>query len=257
MLSERIRIKYGCGVHFLNMKKVDISSTDIRQSLSGDMKLASHSLPANVFCAIYSEGIYGVGDSRYRIPDKYMEVTRKLKKSLKHSRYLHTMGVAYMCAVMAHRWDTDMEDAILAGLLHDCAKCNSDERNIELMRKDGINITDDELKAPQLLHSKAGVIVARDEYGIRDDNILNAIRLHTTGAPGMNLLEKIVFVADYIEPGRYKVKNLSQIRKLAFVDIDICVYEILKNTLRFLKKSGSYIDEAAIGAYEFYSHQKQ
>ena len=104
-----------------------------------------------------------------------------------------------------------------------------------------------------LLHAKVGAIIAKKEFGIIDADILSSIRTHTTGEPDMSLLQKIIFTADYIEPGRDKAKRLDEIRELAFSDLDICVREILFDTLSYLDETKSDIDPATRETYEFYS----
>ena len=94
--------------------------------------------------------------------------------------------------------------------------------------------------------------MAAEKYGIDDNDILNAIRYHTTGRPGMSLLEKIIFVADYIEPGRYTAKNLPLVRKMAFSDIDEALLKILYDTLVYLNSTGNTVDPMTQKTYEYY-----
>ena len=96
------------------------------------------------------------------------------------------------------------------------------------------------------------VINAFHYAGVKDEDILNAIRYHTTGRPGMSLLEKIIFVADYIEPGRDSAPNLPQVRSLAFESIDDCVLQILKDTLIYLGTTGAEVDPMTQITYEYY-----
>lgn len=181
---------------------------------------------------------------------------RKAMKTVQDSkRYEHTLGVAYTSVSLAMKYGVSLKDAELAGLLHDCAKCISHEEKIEICKKNGIEITDIEKRNPFLLHTKVGCFLAKQEYGVRDENILNAILNHTTGRPAMTLLEKIVFVADYIEPGRDQAPNLTEIRKLAFEDIDKTLVLILKDTLDYLKSGGGEIDPMTQNTYEYYIKQ--
>ena len=94
--------------------------------------------------------------------------------------------------------------------------------------------------------------MAMDTYHIKDINILNAITNHTTGRPGMSNLEKIVFIADYIEPGRKESPNLDYIRKLAFLDLDKALVKILQDTLEYLKESNHEVDPTTQKTYDFY-----
>ncbi len=251
-LTDEVSKRYNCGVLVLSMKQVDISSSKIRQMLAKNPDSLLSYIPSEVFALIYLNGFYGVCDLPFAIPKDFKPVTEKLKETLKHTRFIHTLGVAYTAAQMALKWGCDMNDAILAALLHDCAKCNSDAENLEILKNAGIEVTKSEINAPQLLHSKAGTLVAKDIYGIEDEKILNAIRLHTTGAPDMSLLEKIIFIADYIEPGRYKIKNLPYIRRIAFEDIDLCLVKIFKNTINYINRIGGFIDPQAVKAYDYY-----
>lgn len=190
---------------------------------------------------------------------KVQEIKEKLKNELKSSRYEHTIGVAYTAMALAMRYGVSLQDAELAGLLHDCAKCMSDEKLYNIIAKHKVKLTETELNNTSLLHSKAGAIVAKKDYNVNDEGILDAIRYHTTGKPGMSMLEKIIFTADYIEPGRTKQNRLNEIRQMAFIDIDACIYMISEDTLAYLSKCGKMIDEntAAICSYYKESYIKR
>ncbi|MDO5403649.1 MAG: bis(5'-nucleosyl)-tetraphosphatase (symmetrical) YqeK [Eubacteriales bacterium] len=186
----------------------------------------------------------------------YIEkLRRQVKEALKSDkmRFRHTIGVADTCACMAMRYGVDMQQAYIAGLLHDCAKCVPDEVKIRQCRKYNIYLTDIELKNEYLIHSKLGAFYAKELYGIKDEQICSAIKYHTTAKCDMSMLEKIVFLADYIEPYRNKAKNLEYIRNLAFVDIDKAVYEVLKDTIKYLKQSDRPIDTTTEETFNFYS----
>ena len=136
--------------------------------------------------------------------------------------------------------------------MHDNAKSYTKEELIEFCEEKGIAITKSEYKAPHLLHCKVGAYIAKNKYNVDDVRILNAILNHTTGAPDMSLLEQIIFVADYIEPRRYKANRLSEIRAMAYYDIDIATAMILQDTINYLKDIDAYIDERTINTYEYY-----
>lgn len=186
--------------------------------------------------------------NQYNIP----KMQRKLKKELDDDRYRHTLGVMYTSAALAMRYGVDLEKAQVAGLLHDCAKCIPNEKKIKLCEKHEIPITRVEQGAPFLLHSKLGAYLARTKYEVADEEILQAIVWHTTGKPEMTLLEEIVFLADYIEPMRWKANNLEEIRKMAFQDLERAVYMTLRDTLRYLEKGTGEVDEMTRTAYEYY-----
>jgi predicted HD superfamily hydrolase involved in NAD metabolism len=110
-----------------------------------------------------------------------------------------------------------------------------------------------------LIHAKLGAKLAKEKYGVLEKEILSAIENHTTGKPDMTMLEKIVFSADYIEPGRKRIPGLDEIRNIIFIDIDEAVYLILKNTLEYLKTENKCIDQTSQWAFAFYKslHDKK
>ena len=181
-----------------------------------------------------------------------IEIQRELKKKQSEHRYIHTIGVQYTSICLAMKYGYDIQKAELAGLLHDSAKHYSNEKLLKTCLKQNVPVSEIERQSPFLLHGKAGAVLAQRKYDIYDEDILNAIRFHTTGRPNMSLLEKIVFVADYIEPGRNVAPNLDALRKLSFENIDEAVYEILKQTLFYLKKKKAIVDPSSIETYNFY-----
>lgn len=188
------------------------------------------------------------------------KMQKKLSKYLDSDRFEHTIGVMYTCAALAMAYDYDLEIAQLAGLMHDCAKCIPNKKKIHLCSHHNIPVTDFELKNPFLLHSKLGAYIAEKKYGVTEQNVLEAIKWHTTGKANMTILEKIVYIADYIEPHRYKAVNLDEIRALAFKDLDECMYRILEDTLGYLGADDSRnIDQASVDAFHYYEfiHQQK
>lgn len=182
----------------------------------------------------------------------FNNIRESLITELSESRYKHTIGVEYTAASLAMKYQYNIEKARMAGLLHDCAKNISDDNLLQLCIADNIEIKEIEKTCKYLLHSKYGAFLAKSKYGIDDEDILNAIYYHTIGRPHMSILEKIVFVADYIEPGRDKAKNLEIIRKVAFEDIDLAIYMILRDTIEYLNNTVSFIDSDTLKTYEFY-----
>lgn len=187
------------------------------------------------------------------IDEQYEECRRMLKENISNKRYLHSLGVSNTSACLAMRYGYDIRKAYLAGLLHDCAKGLKHHQLIEKVEKAGMEISDIERDNPELLHSKAGAVIAKEEYGIGDEEILGAIICHTTGKPAMSMLEKIVFVADYIEPNRANLPELDVVRELAFTDIDKTVSRLCSLTLDHLKANGDAIDRTTVETYEYYS----
>ena len=187
---------------------------------------------------------------------KTIEISQKLRKSLekelKPDRFDHTLGVAYTAANMAFIHGADVEKALIAGFLHDCAKCMSHEEQVKICEKNKIEISEVERRNHSLLHAKVGMYLARTKYDVYDTDILNAIRWHTTGREDMSLLEKIIYIADFIEPNRKPLEDMDTIRKEAYSDIDRCLAHILNNSVIYLKTIGKEIDDATMIAYEYY-----
>ena len=182
------------------------------------------------------------------------EIKYKLQDQLQKKRYEHTLGVEETAMLLANIYDEDMNKARLAALLHDCAKNLTDNKKLELCKKYNIMLTRQELDNLDLIHAKIGSIVAREEYEVEDSDVLNAITYHTTGRPNMSTLEKIIYIADYIEPGRDKAPNLEKIRALAKVDLDKALLIILSNTINYLKANSNYIDPLTNKTYEYYNN---
>ncbi|MDD3240045.1 MAG: bis(5'-nucleosyl)-tetraphosphatase (symmetrical) YqeK [Lachnospira sp.] len=188
----------------------------------------------------------------------YIEKLRKqVKQALKNDkmRFRHTIGVADTCACLAMRYGVDMEKAYIAGLLHDCAKCVPDAEKFQECADADILLTEIEKKNPYLIHAKLGAFYAKTKYDIQDEEICSAIQYHTTGKKNMSLLEEIVFLADYMEPYRNQADDLERIRSLAFQDIDVAVYEVLRDTLEYLKGSNRPIDTTTNDTYEYYKNK--
>lgn len=190
----------------------------------------------------------------------FLKIQKKLEKYLDEDRFHHTLGVMYTSAALAMAHGCNINAAQAAGLLHDCAKCIPNKKKLKLCESYKVPVSDFEKEHPFLLHAKLGAYVAKDKYGVRDSEVLSAITWHTTGKPDMTLLEKIIYIADYIEPARNKAPNLEKVRNLAFQDLDECMYEILKDTLAYLEENPKDIDSATRDAFLFYKdvhEQKQ
>ena len=181
-----------------------------------------------------------------------VELIRTLEQELSYKRFIHTLSVAGTASSLAMCYGADLEKAETAGLLHDCAKCMDVRKMQKVCEKAGLTVSSFEADSGSLLHSKAGSELAAEKYGITDPDMINAIRYHTTGRPGMSLLEKIIFVADYIEPGRFTAKNLPLIRRLAFSDIDEALMKILYDTLVYLNSTGLVVDPMTQKTYDYY-----
>lgn len=180
-------------------------------------------------------------------------ISEILKNELDSARYEHTIGVMHTAGCLAMRYGADLDRALLAGLLHDCAKCISHADKLRICEENHIEITKTERRNLGLLHAKVGAFLAKEKYQVTDSEILDAITVHTTGKPAMTLLEKIIYIADYMEPGRDKAANLPLVRSLAFKDINECLYVILKDSVAYLKTRNIPIDPMTEHTFLYYN----
>jgi predicted HD superfamily hydrolase involved in NAD metabolism len=189
------------------------------------------------------------------------KLQKKLKKHMNAKRYRHTIGVCYTAVSLAMRYGVDLQQAAVAGLLHDCAKCLEEKEILQECDKYKIAYNETEQRQPYLLHAKLGAFYAHKKYKVSDEAVCSAIRYHTTGRADMSLLEKIIFTADYIEPYRKMLPVLPKIREMAFLDLDEAVYLILQATLDYLsqgeKQSQKEIEPHTMEAYEFYKQKRK
>lgn len=176
-----------------------------------------------------------------------------MKNILSQNRYIHSLGVQEVSYDLALIYGADMIKASIAGILHDCARGLKEEELLTECKKYNLPVSEIEEKSVYLLHAKVGANFAKVMYGVKDEEILNAITYHTTGRPKMSLLEKIVFLSDYIEPNRKPLPRINEIRRVAYdVNIDYAVFMALENTLEYLKSIGVTIDTITVQTYNYY-----
>lgn len=189
--------------------------------------------------------------------EKLAKMQKKVKKYLDEDRYQHTLGVMYTAGALAMCHGIHIDKALTAGLLHDCAKCIPPEKKIKICRKNHILISEVEHANPGLLHAKLGAHFAEKKYHITDADILCAIRCHTTGRPAMSELDKVIYIADYIEPGRIELPNMGAVRKLAFQNLDACVIRILEDSLIYLESRNIPLDPLTEQTYRYYKELEE
>jgi len=171
----------------------------------------------------------------------------ELKKALTKDRYEHTMNVVKITESLALRYHADVDKASLAALLHDCAKNFSCEELLAYAKANNVKIDPVTRLEPQLLHGPVGAVVAEKTYGVTDKKVLNAIHYHTTGREHMSKLEKIIYLADFIEPSR-TYPGVDQLRSIAFEDLDKAMIMALTNTIRYVSSINSLIHKRTITA---------
>ena len=182
---------------------------------------------------------------------KREKIEAKLKKELDAERYAHTLGVVSAAREMARRFGEDEEKAALAALLHDCAKCMPLGQMQKAAKDEAVDPMMRESKA--LMHAVAGRCVARDQYGVEDEDVLSAIRWHTTGRAGMTRLEKIVYLADMIEPGRRTYPGLEALRVLCRQDLDLAMHQALRMSVDHVHDQSKPLHPDTLAALAQYS----
>ena len=165
------------------------------------------------------------------------EIRDYIRKELKPERYRHSIGVMETARKMAACHGEEPERAALAGILHDCGKHCSGSDSLRLLEASGYVPDEVERFDPDLLHGRMGALVAREKFRISDAGILSAIACHTTGKSGMSKLDKIIYIADYIEPNR-DGDWVSPLRTVAFQNLDRCIILCADCTLTYVMRKG-------------------
>lgn len=187
-----------------------------------------------------------------------MEISDKIQLEIKNRvgdrRYQHILRVVAMAKELALVHNENIEKAMTAAYFHDCAKISDKNILIKTANQYGLELDDELLRMPQLIHGFLGAKMAEDLYEITDSDILNAIKYHTTGRSGMSVLEKIVFLADYVEYGR-QFKGVKQARKLAMKDLDQGMLFALKNNIKYLISNNNELALDSIHAYNDFARR--
>ena len=228
---------------------IEVSSTELREKLAKGE--GSHLLPPAVYGYILREGLYNTGAELKHLP---LSQLRPVALSyLKHKRIPHVLGTEQEAIRLAERYGADVEKARVAALLHDSTKKLDLPAQLALCRQYGIGLDEMEQWALKLLHSKTGAAIARDVFGV-DDEIYNAIWYHTTGHADMTLLEKIIYIADYIEPSR-DFPGVDRLRKVCYESLDAGVLLGLEMTVEEMTAMGNPVHRATLEARDFLKGQ--
>lgn len=225
----------GARVELVEHTPVSISSTQLRRLLA--FQCAGEFLPAGVEDYIRSHGLYDTCARWKNLPMEQLE--QVVVRLLKPSRVAHVLGCRDAALALARHWGANEEDAARAGLLHDITKALDGPLQLTLCRSYGKILGDFARKYPKTLHALTGSLVAERIFG-ENPAVVKAIESHTTGAPHMNLLETIIYVADYMEPNR-DFPGVEDLRTLAFTDIYAALDLGLHMTLEHLRRQGSEV----------------
>ena len=174
-------------------------------------------------------------------PQLRSDILTWLQTHVPESRIRHILRVEAMSAELARHHNVDPGKAAQAGLMHDLAKFFKPDRLLAMAQQEGLVLDAIDRAVPHLLHADISAIVARDEFGITDDGILNAIANHTLGKPGMDPLSCILFLADSLEPGRGKTEELETLRALSLDNLQTAVWRTADYGLQYLLRSNQLI----------------
>jgi len=243
--AEYMKEQYDAQIIFVDVEPLPMSSTDIRELLG--RRSGSSYLQDDVYEYIIKNRLYSASADLYWLRGKAYEM-------LKPKRVAHVAGVESEAVLLANKWGEDPENAAEAGILHDITKKLDKDAQLMLCSKYGIILENDLENSPQLLHAITGAEVAKDRFGVCEE-VYNAIRWHTTGKPDMSLLEKIIYLADFIEPNR-EFEGVEELRELAYEDIDKAMEQALKMSIEFIRSKGNEPYHITADAYEWYRRKE-
>lgn len=232
--ADELAKQYGAKITLMDFDGPDISSTEIRRCAAEGLDIR-HLVSDGVAEYIREKGLYLCAYNE----DKIIE---KLRKHISKHRLEHTMGVAFTAKRLAGKYDVDPCKAYLAGLLHDCAKGMEYREMCMLVQENVPDVDETEMDSRAVLHAPAGMVIARNKFGVRNPEILSAIRNHTLGAPEMSAMDALIYVADFIEPGRKPFPGLKKAREAAERDI----FEALRICAEL---SSAYVEEQGLDVH--------
>ncbi len=247
-LSDR----FGAKVCTIQLPQITpVSSTQLRAML--EQGEGAQYLPPAVYGYILRHGLYGThADLKTLTVDQLRACSLSMVYAKRHA---HILGVEEEAVKLARRWGADEELARRAGILHDCTKYLKLEEHLAICEAAGIGLDDMERSSEKLLHSKSGAAVAKNVYG-QSDQVYQAILYHTTGRADMTLLEKIVYLADYMEPNR-SFEGVDKLRQLCYTDLDAALEMGLGMSVEDLKQRDVPIHRNTQGALDWIQEHRK
>lgn len=250
-MSKTFQKKFGSAPVLIRNEFMEMSSTQVRRLLI--LGGAEDFLPPAVLQMIREEGLYGTGRSRRQLP---FDLLKQESLALhKESRVPHVLGCSQMARELAVIHGADPDDAERAGILHDVTKALDGRDQLRLCDKYGIIIDEFDRSHTKLLHAVTGAAVAEHVFG-ENEAVCQAIRWHTSGRANMTTLEKIIYVADYMEPNR-DFPGVDKLRELARTDLDAAMLMGLQLTKEHLKRQGALMGRHSKEAIEFFTQGKE
>lgn len=223
-LAEDIKAKFGGEIIISNACGPEISSTEVRNRIA-QAKPIRDLVQYKTELYIYENLLYA--------PQRILAIRDTLAEQLDPSRLRHSLLTAREAILLAETHGLDTQKAQLCALIHDCAKLPKQKLD-EKMVNFGFVPTEEERENPYLIHARFGAVLAKEQFGIEDDEILRAIELHTLGSPDMTAFDEVIFLADKLEPSR-DYRKISSIRKLAYKNLDAAVAAVLNNNIAYMR----------------------
>ena len=244
--QSRLEREYGAQIQIVQNPEVrELSSTEVRAALAAGR--GSDLLPPAVYGYVLREHLYGTHKALTGLtPDELRPIAMSY---LKPKRMPHVLGTEQEAVRLVRRYGGDETQARIAALLHDCTKKLDMAQQLALCEKYGIMLDELEQKALKLLHSKTGAAIARDVFGV-EDAVYDAILYHTTGKPDMTRLEKIIYLADYIEPTR-DFPGVDELRKTVYEDMDKGLLMGLTMTIQEMEEMGNPVHHMTRDARDY------
>ena len=244
--AAALESEYGARILLLEHEPFEASSEKIRERLP--LRAGEELLPAAVYAEIIRRRWYGAKPELNWLREKALDY-------LDAYRVAHVAGCEVEAVRLARHWGEDPELAAEAAILHDITKRCTKDQQLQYCEKYGIINDNSEIQNKTLLHAKTGAALARDLFGV-EDAVYEAIRWHTTGKPDMTRFEKILYLADYIEPTR-DFEGIEELRTLAYRDLDAAMALGLKMTIEEIRRAGREVFVDTLDAFEWYNEKEK
>lgn len=242
--AAELKSSFGACVELIETQPLAAASTDIRRALQN--RGGTELLTDEVYASIVKNRLYGVKVN-------FDWLRSKSYAMLKPKRIPHVMGCEEEAIRLADRWGADRDKAAEAAILHDCTKKKPLAEQLKICEKYGIEVDAVERVSEKLLHAKTGAMTAKCKFGA-DRDVVDAIRWHTTGRADMTLLEKVVYMADYIEPNRV-FEGVETLRALAYEDLDRAMLLGFEMSLEDVRAQGTQAHENTLAALKWYKER--
>jgi nicotinate-nucleotide adenylyltransferase len=239
--ADFLKEKYGAKTEVYPFSPEVISSSSVRSLLETGGDFYAY-VPKGVAEYIETRSLYGF--------DVY-PIKKTLRERLSEKRFSHSLGVAKTAKKLASLYGADGKKAEIAGLLHDITKNLGPEEQIRFCKENGIELTEDDINSPQVIHAVTGAWFIKNRLGITDADIVSAARYHTTGRKGITLLEKIIYVSDFTEPTR-DYSDVDYYRELSLRDLDRALFEGMRWIIEDKRKKGEPVHKDTLEMYDEY-----